>query len=182
MTDQTNHCRDDRLQELSDRKLRTWHDMAREWPSGSTQGINADAFLSLVVEVRKLREEKNARAQASVPEGDDVYEAMIERGAIAISERNLSNTGIPYPLKYCRENARAALDAALPLYTRSNAKAGELEEDSQRYRWLRDESEPGACAFYLSAGMALHGVKFQPETVDNFIDSAMSHQRGDASE
>lgn len=55
-----------------------------------------------------------------------------------------------------------------------NRQANERDRlDAERYRWLRDKSEPGLCAFYLSVGMALHGVKFAPETVDSFIDAAM---------
>lgn len=46
-----------RLQPLSDRKLRVWQDMAERWPAGSTAPINADAFLSLVVEVKRQRAE-----------------------------------------------------------------------------------------------------------------------------
>lgn len=45
--------------------------------------------------------------------------------------------------------------------------------DAARYRWLRDKSEPNLCAFYLSVGMALHGVIFAPDTVDSFIDASM---------
>jgi len=47
-----------------------------------------------------------------------------------------------------------------------------LAVDAERYRWLRDKSEPGICAFYLSVGKAFHGVKFKPETVDEAIDAA----------
>jgi hypothetical protein len=45
-------------------------------------------------------------------------------------------------------------------------------EDAARYRWLRDKSEPGICAFYLSVGKALDGVKFNQELVDDAIDAA----------
>jgi hypothetical protein len=55
------------------------------------------------------------------------------------------------------------------------AQAGADEtKDAARYRWLRDKSEPGICAFYLSVGQALKGVKFARETVDEAIDAAMS--------
>lgn len=54
-----------------------------------------------------------------------------------------------------------------------------IEKEAARYRWLRDKSEPNICAFYLSVGMALHGVKFAPETVDEAIDAAIeAEQRG----
>ncbi len=43
--------------------------------------------------------------------------------------------------------------------------------DAARYRWLRDRSEPGICAFYLSVGKAFDGVKFTRQTVDEAIDA-----------
>jgi hypothetical protein len=46
--------------------------------------------------------------------------------------------------------------------------------DAERYRWLRDVSEPGICAFYLSVGMAFKGVKFARETVDAALDEQIS--------
>jgi hypothetical protein len=46
--------------------------------------------------------------------------------------------------------------------------------DAERYRWLRDKSEPGICAFYLSVGQAFKGVRFTRETVDAAIDAAMA--------
>ncbi len=48
-----------------------------------------------------------------------------------------------------------------------------IAEQAARYRWLRDKSEPNICAFYLSVGMGLHGVRFTRETVDAAIDAAM---------
>lgn len=45
-----------------------------------------------------------------------------------------------------------------------------------RYRWLRDKSEPGICAFYMSVGQAFKGVKFARETVDESIDAARAAQ------
>lgn len=60
---------------------------------------------------------------------------------------------------------------------KENLTVGDEVRDAARYRWLRDHSYPGACAFYLSVGMALHGVRFEPQTVDNFIDAAM-YMRG----
>jgi hypothetical protein len=47
-------------------------------------------------------------------------------------------------------------------------------KDAARYRWLRDKSEPGICAFYLSVGQAFHQVKFKPETVDDAIDAQIA--------
>lgn len=52
------------------------------------------------------------------------------------------------------------------------AQDAEQTRDAERYRWLRDKSEPRICAFYLSVGMAFHGVRFKPETVDEAIDAA----------
>jgi hypothetical protein len=46
--------------------------------------------------------------------------------------------------------------------------------DARRYRWLRDESEPGICAFYLSVGDAFKGVRFARETVDAAIDEQIT--------
>jgi hypothetical protein len=51
------------------------------------------------------------------------------------------------------------------------AKFFALSLDAERYRWLRDISEPGICAFYLSVGQAFHGVRFARETVDEAIDA-----------
>ena len=53
----------------------------------------------------------------------------------------------------------------------------EDEKDAQRYRWLRDKSEPEICAFYLSVGKAFHGVKFARETVDAAIDEQIEKAR-----
>ena len=49
-------------------------------------------------------------------------------------------------------------------------------KDAARYRWLRDKSEPGICAFYISVGQAFKGVKFARETVDKAIDAARAAQ------
>lgn len=72
---------------------------------------------------------------------------------------------------------------SVPLFTHPSATSDEVK-DAERYRWLRDHSQPGACAFYLSVGMALHGVRFMPETVDSFIDAALSQrvEKGKATE
>jgi len=47
-------------------------------------------------------------------------------------------------------------------------------KDAARYRWLRDKSEPGICAFYLSVGSAFKNVKFARETVDEAIDAQIT--------
>lgn len=47
-------------------------------------------------------------------------------------------------------------------------------KDAERYRWLRDKSEPGICAFYLSVGKAFDGVKFNQATVDEAIDAQIA--------
>lgn len=52
-----------------------------------------------------------------------------------------------------------------------NEKRAALEANARRYEWLRDKSEPGICAFYLSVGKAFDGVKFKRETVDEAIDA-----------
>jgi hypothetical protein len=52
-----------------------------------------------------------------------------------------------------------------------------LRVDAERYRWLRDLSEPGICAFYLSVGKAFDGVKFKRETVDEAIDAQILASR-----
>ena len=49
-------------------------------------------------------------------------------------------------------------------------------KDAARYRWLRDKSEPGICAFYMSVGQAFQDVKFARETVDAGIDAARAAQ------
>lgn len=49
-----------------------------------------------------------------------------------------------------------------------------MAQDAARYRWLRDKSEPGICAFYLSVGQAFKDVRFAPETVDQAIDAQIA--------
>jgi hypothetical protein len=53
------------------------------------------------------------------------------------------------------------------------ATAETQARDAARYRWLRDLSEPGICAFYLSVGHAFKGVRFAKETVDAAIDAQL---------
>lgn len=55
----------------------------------------------------------------------------------------------------------------------SQAQAAEAQ-DAARYRWLRDHSEPGICAFYLSVGMAFKDVRFKPGTVDAAVDAQIN--------
>lgn len=56
------------------------------------------------------------------------------------------------------------------------AKVAWLELEAARYRWLRDVSQPGICAFYLSVGMAFKDVRFSRETVDTAIDAQIAAQ------
>lgn len=62
-----------------------------------------------------------------------------------------------------------------------NEKRAALEANARRYEWLRDKSEPGICAFYLSVGKAFDGVKFKRETVDEAIDDKIEAGRHTAS-
>lgn len=55
-------------------------------------------------------------------------------------------------------------------------QADDDAKDAARYRWLRDKSEPGICAFYMSVGQAFKGVKFARDTVDEAIDAARATQ------
>lgn len=55
-------------------------------------------------------------------------------------------------------------------------QADDDAKDAVRYRWLRDKSEPGICAFYMSVGQAFKDVKFARETVDEAIDAARAAQ------
>jgi hypothetical protein len=43
----------------------------------------------------------------------EVPDWVVEIGAEAISKRHLSNTGMPFPIAACREDARSAITAAL---------------------------------------------------------------------
>lgn len=75
-----------------------------------------------------------------------------------------STTGF---LSFARDIERATLAATV--------KAVPSEAlDAARYRWLRDKSEPGICAFYLSVGKAFDGVKFTQTTVDEAIDAQIA--------
>lgn len=58
-------------------------------------------------------------------------------------------------------------------------QADDDTKDAVRYRWLRDKSEPGICAFHMSIGQAFKGVKFARETVDEAIDTARAAQLDD---
>lgn len=53
-----------------------------------------------------------------------------------------------------------------------------LAKDAARYRWLRDKSEPGICAFYLSVGAAFHKIRFKPQMVDEAIDDQINRPDG----
>jgi hypothetical protein len=52
----------------------------------------------------------------------------------------------------------------------------QYKKDAQRYVWLRDNSEPGICAFYLSVGKAFHNIRFTSEQIDDAIDSAINNR------
>ncbi len=58
--------------------------------------------------------------------------------------------------------------------TAALSRAEEAERDAERYRWLRDRSEPNnpVCTFYLSVGEAYKDVRIKPATVDAAIDAA----------
>jgi hypothetical protein len=48
------------------------------------------------------------------------------------------------------------------------------EKDAVRYRWLRDNRNPGTCSFYLSVGVAFKGIDFTSEQVDWAVDAAIA--------
>lgn len=78
----------------------------------------------------------------------------------------------------CRDEGKChhpAVPAAQPV--EQTRALTEDARDSARYRWLRDKSEPGICAFYLSVGKAFDGVKFKRETVDAAIDAQIEADR-----
>jgi len=70
--------------------------------------------------------------------------------------------------------AEKSLQSQLSQAKEENAR---LKADAGRYRWLRDKSDPGICAFYLSVGKAFDGVKFNQETVDQAIDAQISAKK-----
>ncbi|HXU93211.1 MAG TPA: hypothetical protein VFP33_06090, partial [Gallionella sp.] len=71
-----------------------------------------------------------------------------------------------------------AADHAAPATQAADTDA----RDAARYRWLRDHSEPGICAFYLSVGQAFKNVKFARETVDDAIDAQIAAMSASASD
>jgi hypothetical protein len=64
--------------------------------------------------------------------------------------------------------------------TPEQAVQGADQLDAQRYRWLRDKSDPGICAFYLSVGQAFAHIKFARETVDQAIDDQIARDSNGA--
>lgn len=67
------------------------------------------------------------------------------------------------------------------IFGRQRAADAEIDrQDAERYRWLRDKSEPGICAFYLSVGKAFDGVKFTQATVDAAIDAQITASTKDS--
>jgi hypothetical protein len=59
------------------------------------------------------------------------------------------------------------------------ADFGNIAKDAERYRWLRDKSEPPH-NFYLSVPVEFHGVRYQPHEVDAYIDAAIAASKGGA--
>lgn len=55
--------------------------------------------------------------------------------------------------------------------TRLRAEVDAYKADAERYRWLRDVSEPPH-NFYLSVPDEFAGVLYQPGEVDAYIDAA----------
>lgn len=78
--------------------------------------------------------------------------------------------GTDYMTIPVRREMRKAIEA---LATLARTPSGQAE-DAVRYRWLRDYSNPGVCAFYLSVGKAFDGVKFARATVDEAIDAQIA--------
>jgi len=56
----------------------------------------------------------------------DVPDWVVEVAAEAISKRHLSNTGVPFPIAACRDDARAALAAALGAWVVPIGQAGTM--------------------------------------------------------
>jgi hypothetical protein len=104
---------------------------------------------------------------------------------------SLRGDGPPWVPKNMRV-AADMLEAAQEKYADAQRLLGELsaenaalrqsiaqvEKDARKYHWLRDKSEPGICAFYLSVGEAFHKIRFKPETVDDAIDDALLKTEG----
>ncbi|CAM2142560.1 protein of unknown function [Pararobbsia alpina] len=108
----------------------------------------------------------------------DQYQAMLNAApdapASGLSDEQileLSARFIP-PVTRPRVRDLAIIDFARALLAAPQAQAE--ARDAARYRWLRDISEPGICAFYLSVGQAFHGVRFKRETVDEAIDAQIA--------
>lgn len=99
--------------------------------------------------------------------------------ALEQKAESLSNS-----LEDTREGMRGQnrmIEAAESRLAEVEAALGELVPDAERYRWLRDKSEPNnpVCTFYLSIGDAFKDVRFKPDTVDAAIDAARSLKPAD---
>lgn len=132
-------------------------------------------------------EQRNALRQASQVMYDNGYPALASEldGILSASAAPAEGQKLPPILGVSRvaDNPRAVLlilrheptDDDLRSIHFALATAPTTSEadkkDAVRYRWLRDVSEPGICAFYLSVGKAFEGVKFKRETVDEAIDA-----------
>lgn len=81
---------EDRIQKLSDRKLSVWQDMATAWLPGSTAPINADAFLSLIAEVRRCRAHLMSQ-EAEIARLNAEWHEMFDRALLAESHLAAAN-------------------------------------------------------------------------------------------
>ena len=73
-----------------------------------------------------------------------------------------------YTMKECELGDYVEWEA----YEALQAECEKLRKDAERYRWLRDKSEP-LHSFYLSTPVWMTGVRFHPENVNRTIDAAM---------
>lgn len=106
----------------------------------------------------------------ALPESD--YVLGVEGDCYGAEDRLLNE--LAYTEEQMRAYARDAITAQSAEIARLTAEVEGLRKDAERYRWLRDHSEPGICAFYLSVGEAFKGVKFARETVDEAIDAQIA--------
>jgi len=75
------------------------------------------------------------------------------------------------------DNAHAMSFQSIGQYRATLLQQADVDaKDAARYRWLRDKSEPGICAFCMSVGQAFKGVMFARETVDEAIAAARISQ------
>lgn len=114
-----------------------------------------------------------AARQVVAPEGakTDLHAAIMNIRCDVPSQYDIDSVRVIYKIGH-----RDARHAAAELVAASPVVDGAVERDAARYRWLRDKSDPGICAFYLSVGKAFDGVKFKQDTVDCAIDAQISAQ------